>query len=173
MYANRPRIKIPLAPIDVSLEAATVSLLVVLWAYALISYSSLPEIVPTHIDFKGEVDGTGNKTTIWFLMGITTFVTIGIHILTRLPHIHNYMVEITEDNAAHNYQMSSRMLRFVNILTLLLLAYVCYSIIQKAYGNGFFLESALLYIIIAYAVLMPIVLIVFMLKNQKAPTSKR
>ena len=172
MYTNRPRIKVPIAPIDTLLEGVTALLLVILWIYVIISYTSLPEIVPTHVDMNGEVDGTGNKTTIWFLLGITTLVTIGMYVLTKFPHIHNYMVKITEDNAAHNYQMSSRMLRIVNLLTLLLLAYVCYSIIQQAQGNDFFLKSALMYIIIAYAVMMPIVLIVFMLKNQKALKSK-
>ncbi|WP_298519948.1 DUF1648 domain-containing protein [uncultured Kordia sp.] len=172
MYANRPRIKVPLAPIDTILESTTAALLVVLWVYVIVSYASLPEIVPTHVDLSGQVDGTGNKTTIWFLLGITTVVTIGLYALTKFPHIHNYMVEITEDNAEHNYQMSNRLLRFVNILTLLLLAYVCYSIIQKAFGNDFFLASTMMYVIIGYSVAMPIVLIVFMLKNQKAPKSK-
>ncbi|MFK7750696.1 MAG: DUF1648 domain-containing protein [Kordia sp.] len=173
MYANRPRIKVPLEPIDKILETTTTALLVALWIYVIISYTSLPEIIPTHLNHLGEVDGTGNKTMIWFLLGITTIITIGMHVLTKFPHIHNYMVNITEENAPHNYQMSNRLLRFVNILTLLLLAYVCYSIIQKAYGNHFFMESALMYIIIVYAVAMPIVLITFMLKNQKAPKSKR
>ncbi|MCH2195416.1 DUF1648 domain-containing protein [Kordia sp.] len=172
MYANRPRIKVPLAPIDTILEASTIALLIALWIYVIISYNSLPEIVPTHVDIKGNVDGTGHKNTIWFLLGITTIITIGLHVLTKFPHIHNYMVKITEENAEHNYQISNRLLRFVNILTLLLLAYVCYSSIQKAFGNDFFLESALMYIIIAYSVVMPIVLIVFMLKNQKDPKSK-
>lgn len=172
MYANRPRIKVALEPMDMILESITAALLVILWVYALISYTSLPEIVPTHVNLTGEVDGTGNKTTIWFLLGISTLITIGMYVLTKFPHIHNYMVKITEDNAAHNYQLSSRMLRIVNFLTLLLLAYVCYSIIQQAQGNDFFLKSALMYIIIAYSVMMPIVLIVFMLKNQKAPKSK-
>jgi len=172
MYANRPRVKVPLEPIDVILETTTAAILIGLLVYVFISYTSLPEIVPTHINFNGEVNNTGHKTTIWLLVGITTAITIGLHILTKFPHIHNYMVNITEENAEHNYRMSSRLLRIVNLLTLLLLAYVCYSIIQRANGNDFFMKSTLVYIIIAYSVIMPIVLIVFMLKNQKAPKSK-
>jgi len=169
MYGNRPRIKVALEPIDKIIEATTAAILVALWIYVIISYASLPEIMPTHFNHKGEVDGTGSKDLIWFLMGITTVITAGIHLLTKFPHIHNYMVNITEDNAEHNYRLSSRMLRYVNLLTLLLLAYVCYSMIQKAFGDDFFMESAITYFIIAYSVIMPIVLIVFMLKNQKAP----
>ena len=173
MYTNRPRLKVSLEPIDTILEATTAGILVGLWIYVIISYSSLPEIIPTHTNLQGEIDGTGSKNTIWFLMGITTLITIGMHILTKFPHLHNYMVNITEENAAHNYQLSSRMLRYVNLLTLLLLAYVCYSMIQTAYGNDFFLESALVYMIIAYSVIMPIVLIVYITKNQKAPKSTK
>ncbi len=169
MYANRPKIKVQLEPIDTILEATTAAILIALWIYVIITYSSLPETMPTHINYKGEVDGTGNKMLLWVLVGITTIITVGMYVLTRFPHIHNYMVNITEENAAHNYQLSSRMLRYVNLLTLLLLAYVCYAMIQKSFGDNFFMQSAMTYLIIAYSVVMPIVLIVFMMKNQKAP----
>ncbi|MEM6685979.1 MAG: DUF1648 domain-containing protein [Bacteroidota bacterium] len=168
MYSNRPKIKVPLEPIDTVIEASTGAILIALWVYVIISYASLPEIMPTHFNIKGEVDGMGSKNLIWFLMGITTAITIGLHVLTKFPHIHNYMVNITENNAAHNYQLSSRMLRYVNLMTLLLLAFVSYAMIQKAFGDNFFMESVTTYFIIAYSVIMPIVLIVFMLKNQKA-----
>jgi uncharacterized membrane protein len=173
MYTHRPRKKVSLQPIDTVLEATTAGILVGLWIYVIISYTSLPDIIPTHINFKGEVDGTGSKNTIWFLMAVTTVITIGMHILTKFPHLHNYMVEITAENAEHNYQLSSRMLRYVNLLTLLLLAYVAYAMIQMSYGNDFFLETALLYIVIAYSVVMPIVLIVYLTKNLKAPKSTK
>lgn len=168
MYSNRPRAKVALEPIDTILEATTAAILIAVWIYVIVSYATLPENIPTHVNFKGEVDGIGNKVSIWIFLGITTVITIGLHILTKFPHIHNYMVNITEDNAEHNYRLSSRMLRYVNLLTLLLMAYMCYAMIQKALGESLFMQAGTTYIIIAYAVVMPIVLIVFMLKNQKA-----
>jgi uncharacterized membrane protein len=169
LHNNRPKIKVPLEPIDTIIEATTAALLLALWLYVIITYVSLPETIPTHFNHRGEVDGTGSKNIIWFLLGMTTVITVGMHILTKFPHIHNYMVNITEENAEHNYRLSSRMLRYVNLLTLLLLAYVCYAMMQKALGSDAFTGAAMTYIIIVYAVVMPIVLIVFMLKNQKAP----
>ncbi|MEM6721945.1 MAG: DUF1648 domain-containing protein [Bacteroidota bacterium] len=169
IYSDRPKVKVSLEPIDTILEATTAAILIALWIYVIVSYTTLPETIPTHVNYKGEVDGVGNKASIWIFLGITTVITIGMHVLTKFPHIHNYMVNITEKNAEHNYRLSSRMLRYVNLLTLLLMAYMCYAMIQKALGESFFMEAGTTYVIIIYSVVMPIVLIAFMLKNQKAP----
>lgn len=173
MYPNRPRLKIPLESVDVILEFITLAILIILWSYAIMEYTSMPDIIPTHFNAKGEVDGTGNKTTIWFLMGITTIVAVGLHVLTKYPHIHNYMVEITEKNAAHNYKMSCRLLRFVNMFTSLLMGYIAFSVIRSAMGEKAASGQTFMIVMIGFTVVMPIVLIIYMVKNQKAATSKK
>ncbi|WP_420572397.1 DUF1648 domain-containing protein [Kordia sp.] len=173
MYSNRPRLKIPLETLDIILEFITLTILVVLWCYAIMEYTSMPDIIPTHFNSKGEVDGTGSKGTIWLLMAITTVITIGLHILTKYPHIHNYMVDITEENAAHNYKMSCRLLRFVNLFTLLLMSFIAYSVISSAMGEKAASGNTFMIIMIAFTIVMPIVLIVYVIKNQKAATSKK
>ncbi|MBC8757525.1 DUF1648 domain-containing protein [Kordia sp. YSTF-M3] len=135
MYENRPKIKIPLENIDVILELVTLAILVILWGYVLMSFASLPDIVPMHFNGNGEVDSTGGKGSVWALMAITTVITVGIHILTKYPNIHNYLVEITEQNAAYYYKISCRLLRIVNLCTLLVMSYVAYSVITIAMGK--------------------------------------
>lgn len=173
MHTNRPKIKVPLESLDIILELLILAILVTLWGYVIMYYSSLPEIVPTHFNGKGEVDATGGKVSIWFLMAITTVITIGIHVLTKYPHIHNYMVEITEKNAAYHYKISSRLLRFVNFFTLLIMTYVCYAVIAKSMNKEVLLESSFVYIIIAFSVGMPILLIVYLSKKKKDELSKK
>ncbi|WP_046745857.1 DUF1648 domain-containing protein [Kordia zhangzhouensis] len=172
MHSNRPRIKVPLTTVDVVIEFITLAVLVCLWAYVIMKYQSLPEIVPTHFNAQGEVDGTGGKSSIWFLMGITTVITIGMYILTKFPHIHNYMTEITEENAPHNYKMSARLLRIVNLITLFIMGYVALSVIQAASGENSLMGNSFMYILIAFSVIMPIVLLIYIQKNQKAAKSK-
>ena len=106
MHKNRPRLKIPLESFDIILELITLSTLLILWICVFAHYASLPEIIPTHFNLQGEIDGTGGKDSIWLLMTITTIIAIGMYVLTKYPHVHNYLVEITEENAAHNYKIS-------------------------------------------------------------------
>lgn len=49
-------------------------LLIVIWAFAGIKYAGLPDIIPTHFNFQGKVDGESGKETIWILAGIATFI---------------------------------------------------------------------------------------------------
>lgn len=49
-------------------------LLIVIWAYTGVKYAGLPDIIPTHFDFQGNVDGESGKGTIWALPCIATFV---------------------------------------------------------------------------------------------------
>lgn len=57
-------------------------------------------------------------------MGVFSSIFIGLYILNKYPHLHNYTVKITEENALKNYRFSTRILRVVNFLNLLLLAYI-------------------------------------------------
>ena len=63
-------------------------------------------------------------------MGVFSSIFIGIYILNKYPHLHNYTVKITEENALKNYRFSTRILRVVNFSNLLLLAYILKTMIS-------------------------------------------
>jgi uncharacterized membrane protein len=171
MKKNRPKIKVPVESIDLIIDLIILALLLLMWSYVLVSYTSLPETIPSHFNAQGEVDGYSSRSSIWLLMVISTIMAVGMYVLTKYPHIHNYLVEITEENAARNYKMSCRLLRFVNLFTTLIMLYIVYSIIEKAAGNDIFLESSFMYIIIIFSVIMPLILFIYMSKNKKDTSS--
>lgn len=49
-------------------------LLIVIWVFTGIKYAGLPEVLPTHFDIHGNVDGESGKATIWFLPCIAAFI---------------------------------------------------------------------------------------------------
>ncbi|REC62652.1 hypothetical protein DRF65_09400 [Chryseobacterium pennae] len=49
-------------------------LLIVIWVFTGVKYAELPDIIPTHFNFQGKVDGESGKATIWFLVGIATLI---------------------------------------------------------------------------------------------------
>ncbi|MCW3160281.1 DUF1648 domain-containing protein [Chryseobacterium oryctis] len=60
-------------------------LLIVIWAFIGIKYTELPEIIPTHFDFRGNVDGESGKSSIWILPCIATFISLLFSILSKNP----------------------------------------------------------------------------------------
>lgn len=135
MNQGRPKIHIPLAQLDIILEIIAVSLLLFVWIYPAMYYTQLPETIPTHFNAKGEADDWGSKVFIWLIPMITTFTYALIIVLNRFPHLHNYMVNITEENAFKNYQLSTRILRIANLFVLIIMAFAITEMVNKALGG--------------------------------------
>jgi uncharacterized membrane protein len=115
LHPNRPKIKLERQLFDVILDRKNWALLTAFWIYILFSYNSLPESIPTHYNFKGEIDAYGSKKMLWMLPIIATIITVGFHFLVKVPHIFNYIVSITEKNAKKQYLLANRMLRVLRL----------------------------------------------------------
>ena len=135
MKTDRPKIKVPYQQIDTILELVSATILIFIIAYTIISYSELPETIATHFNAKGEADGYSSKSTIWILAGVSVFIYALLFFINKVPHLHNYMVNITKENALKNYRLSTRMLRCTNLFCLLLFAIILYDIINIAKGE--------------------------------------
>ncbi|SMC54671.1 DUF1648 domain-containing protein [Chryseobacterium sp. YR221] len=61
-------------------------LVIAIWVFTGIKYAALPEMVPTHFDFQGNVDGESGKTAIWALPCIATFISVLFVGLSRYPN---------------------------------------------------------------------------------------
>lgn len=63
-----------------------IGLLGILWAYP-----SLPQIIPIHWNFKGEVDGMGSKANLFFILGLTVFLNLMFMVMPKIdPKKENY-----------------------------------------------------------------------------------
>lgn len=167
MKSERPRIKVPFEAVDIIIEIASITLLILMWCYSIVNYTELPDTIATHFNASGEPDGFGSKNTIWLIPTIATVMYIGLFILNKYPHIHNYMVNITEENALKNYRFSTRVVRIVNFLSALLMAYITYMIVESALGTKLEIGSWFIPVVIGFSILLPIILIIYMKKINK------
>ena len=85
----------------------------------------------------------------------------------KFPHLHNYMVNITEENALKNYRFGTRILRGVNFTCILLMAFITYKIIESAKGTYITLGSWFLPVVIGISIILPIILLIYMKKLNK------
>lgn len=63
-------------------------LLFVIWGFTGVKYAGLPEIIPTHFNFQGQVDGESGKAAIWTLPCIATFIYFIFIWTSKNPNTH-------------------------------------------------------------------------------------
>jgi len=97
----------------------------VAWITWLLSvYTGLPDIIPTHFNAAGEVDGHGGKGFLWTLPGVALFtvlVTLGLP--QAAPSLINYPIKLTEENRERQYRL---MMQFLSVLSLIMMALFTY-----------------------------------------------
>ncbi len=133
-YENRPIIKISLRPYDKIIEFISWVLLIIFWSFTLFNYTTLPEIIPTHFNGLGKVDGHGESWIILTLPFISTAIAIGLTILNNYPHKLNYTTTITPENAQKNYTIATRLMRFLKLIIIFVFFYIHSKTIQIASG---------------------------------------
>ena len=121
---TRPKIKLILSQLDHRLELAAKVFLVVMWGLTVYTFWKLPEIIPVHFNASGQADSYGNKLTLLFLPILATLIYFGLTQLNKYPYIFNYMTKITADNAQRQYEIATRMLRFLKLVILIIFSLI-------------------------------------------------
>lgn len=100
-----------------------------------VSYPSLPDLVPTHFGLDGRPDAWGPKSdTVWLLAALTIPI-VAIHVLSRYPRSFNYPTRVTDANAQRLYREGERMLVWLQFMVGWLLFSIILSFIDPAAGQ--------------------------------------
>jgi uncharacterized membrane protein len=126
-----PKTLVPTTPSDQVQETLGRLLLLLLWAYFVWKYPSLPDTLPTHFNLSGHPDGYSTKQTLVGLPIVCTLVFVLLTILTRYPHLFNYPMRITPDNALRQYTAATRMLRMLKLSVVAMFFIILLYIIQS------------------------------------------
>ena len=132
---KRPKIKLELTVIDKAIEIIGWFSIVVIWFFIIINYNKLPDIIPIHFNAYGEADNFGWKIDILTLPIIASILFVGLTLLNRYPYIFNYPTDITEENAQRQYTIATRMIRYLNLIIVLIFGYIAFTTIQNAKGQ--------------------------------------
>lgn len=133
---NRPIIKIEFTLNDKLIEIFSWLLFVMMWVIPIIGYSMLPDTIPTHFNIAGEADNWGNKLSVYILPVIGTLLFILLTVVNRFPHIFNYSVEITEDNALRQYTNATRLIRVLKLVLSVIFNLIAVFTIRSAKGES-------------------------------------
>ncbi|QOR68262.1 DUF1648 domain-containing protein [Cytobacillus suaedae] len=147
---KRPKLNLKTTPLEYLLNGISLCLIILCATYLLSEWSSLPNQVPMHFNGVGKADGWGSKWTVWILLLIGSLLWVGMLILSHYPHVFNFLIEITDENAEFQYKNARLMLTIVNTIIIVDFAYSSYQIVQVAKGlsNGLGTWSMLIFILI-------------------------
>lgn len=172
MEAARPKLKIPLTPVDKAVEFLCWAGLAFIWGWAVLAYFSLPETVPVHFSPSGQPDGYGSRASMLFVPVIPTVLAIGLTFLNRFPHTFNYLEEITPANAARNYQLGTRLLRWVKLFQVIVFGAIALLITNSASEQLSATEiTRFVNLTIAGVLLMPVVLLLIVFLQYRKTNS--
>lgn len=135
MKRYRPRLDIPRTSLDTMLEIAALLFLLANIVLTIWNYLALPNTVPTHFGITGQPDSYGSKNSIFFLPVISIIIYPLFVFLTRRPHIYNYPVTITEENAPRQYYLARLLLKWVLVEMNCMWLILQWLTIQAAYNS--------------------------------------
>ena len=170
MFADLPKIDIKLTKNQQRQIAIGWIIIALNFIVVGIFYADLPDSIPAHFNYKGDVDGYGNKDSIWtlpILMGLT-YALLAFIIKKVKPWYMNYPVKITEKNAPEVYKMSLQTLIYMNLLISIIATPTIVETILQAHKIDLgFKISSLSIIIVAVVTLLPLYFIFKMFKIPK------
>ncbi len=102
--------------------------------FALVIYPDLPNTIPIHFNSQGEVDGWGNKATIFLMPAIALLLFVPLYFLSKAPHVFNYPMTITEENAKRIYPVSRLFMTILNFECVLIFTYLSFDIVGQSLG---------------------------------------
>ena len=125
--------------------------------YLAVIWGDLPQQIPGHYDFAGNVTRYDSKGTLFIVPAINLVLFIGLAIIQRFPSLWNTGVRITEENRVRVYKVLRNML--VTTKLSIVITFVFISVFQTLDGGlpGWFL-GAIFWLIFA-----PIVIFIILL----------
>lgn len=131
MKKDRPLIPIELKTFDKILEVIALIVFISIWVTVIYFYNKLPQIIPVHFDLSGNVDRMGDKSSIFTLPFVASFIYLLLTVISKYPQSFNYLQEITLDNAKSQYTFATRLLRVIKVIVLSVLFIIILVVIRS------------------------------------------
>lgn len=130
--SQRPRLEIPRTFPDYVAEILSLTgvfagliLLAVVW-------TDLPGQVPRHFGFSGEPTAWSGRWSVVFPIVLALGLYIGLTLIARYPHIFNYPIAITPENATIQYRLARSLIIWLKVLSVWMFVVIVWSQVRVA-----------------------------------------
>jgi hypothetical protein len=135
MYDARPRIKIPLSPLQLGVEIATASGLVAMLVYAWDSWPELPERIPLRFGLYGQPTRLGSRASLWLIPCVALAIYAALGVLQRMPHVYNYPTGMSAEEAPRLYRIGVSLVVWMKFEVVMVFAVISWMQIEVALGR--------------------------------------
>lgn len=97
-------------------------------------YGLLPDIIPSHFGFDGQINDYSGKGTLLFLLGINIVMYVAMTATANFPRLYNFPVAITAENAQRQFLLARGMLLGIKAIVVWMFCYMSYQISAVALG---------------------------------------
>ncbi len=155
MAKDRPSLKVTPEPVDILMDRISLVLLVLVFLVPVLSWTGLPSQVPIRFDIEGAASATSGRAAVWILPFTALFIFVMFHYMNKAPHLFNYPVRITPENARFHYKKATRMTRIINLVCMVMFLFITWSTVQSAtHGSNLYVPVM---IILLAALFVPII----------------
>ena len=161
---NRPTIKLQVTNSQRWINRLSLIIMALTAIYLVFIYQKLPNEIPMHFNFRGDVDNWGPKWTIFILWGIGLIIYLLNTSTQSIPQKYNYIVKITAENAEKQYKLAIQMMSFLKLELMVLIAYLLWAVVQNALDKMNYLN---IYVMGGFVICLFSTLIIYISKSRK------
>jgi len=131
---------------QIIIEASTLIILLSLFAYVMINWDMVPEKIPSHFNFQGQIDSWSNKNMILFPVSVSLFLYLLLTVASFYPSMWNIPVKITEENRVRAYHYTRNMIIILKLELVSVFAYITFQTSKAEMLSEYFLPVFLILI---------------------------
>lgn len=143
---KRPVLNFPLTWKDKTLILIATIPIIFMLVYIKISWSNIPEVIPTHFGFSGTPDAFGNKRSLFIIVVIAIMLHLLLAVLSKFPQYYNYPFQITEKNVEPLYKIGRQTMLLIDLEISIFLSILTWQNVQAAIGKFQGINSELLFL---------------------------
>ena len=111
-----PKMSMPMSKLELFGQFLSVMGLVYAFVTFFTMFDTLPDRIPIHFDFSGNINGWGTKSGLIALPFVGLGIFILFTVLERFPQTYNISVKVTEENAPRLYILARASMVFLKAL---------------------------------------------------------
>lgn len=127
-------------------EVLAVLILLAATIFVLINWKDMPELIPSHYDFKGQVDAYGGRGILIFTMVMGWVLVLSMIVISWFPSIWSTGVERTPANAVVVNRIIKDMLNVLEVGMAILFSYMMIVPVLETTMGVWFMPAFLIFI---------------------------
>ena len=130
--------KIKNSPADIIMEALGLVMLIGTPLYLVIRWPSIPNKLPMHYNFAGEIDRWGGKGEVLFLVVMVWILYLMISLVEHFPSVWNTGVQVTQENRMRVYRTLKYMVKTLKLAMTLVFTFLIFNTVAGTPLPGWF-----------------------------------